>query len=161
MAVNPGPQFIGMPIGRIESDTSELPVERRSIYNNRPNFYQENGQQHRIAIRPLKGIPKDENRPNANFIAAMNWEPKDSTFMQEQEPDDSWPVKAGEINDIWTRDDHRRKGLATFMYGYAKKMSESDPTIAPPVHSTHLSDAGEKWAKSTGDPVPKRKYKSY
>jgi len=156
-----GPQFIGMPLGRIESDTSELPVERRSIYNNRPNFYQENGQQHRIAIRPLKGIPKDENRPNANFIAAMNWEPKDSTFMKEQEPNDPWPVKAGEINDIWTRDDHRRKGLATFMYGYAKKMSESDPTVAPPVHSTHLSDAGEKWAKSTGDPVPKRKYKNY
>ena len=159
MAVNPGAQFIGMPIGRIESDTSDLPVERRSVGQNRPYFYQETDKQHRIAIRPLKSDPQDESKPNPDFIAAMNWEPKDSNLMKKQKPDDSWPTKAGEINDIWTREDHRRKGLATFMYGYAKKMSESDPTVAAPVHSTHLSNEGEKWAKSTGDTVPKRKYK--
>ena len=158
-----GPQFIGMPIGRIESGTEEnFPVERRSVGEyGRPYFYQENDKQHRLAIRPLKGIPQDKNIPNANFIAAMNWEPKDSNLMKEQTPDDPWPHAAGEINDIWTREDHRRKGLATFMYGYGKKMSESDPTVAAPVHSTHRSDEGEKWAKSTGDAAPKRKYKDY
>lgn len=161
MAVNPGAQFIGMPIGRIESDTSDLPVERRSVGEyGRPYFYQENDKQHRIAIRPLKSDPQDRTKPNPDFIAAMNWEPKDSNLMKEQTPDDPWPHAAGEINDIWTREDHRRKGLATFMYGYAKKMSESDPTVAAPVHSTHLSNEGEKWAKSTGDTVPKRKYKN-
>ena len=158
-----GPQFIGMPIGRIESGTEEgFPVERRMLHNNRPRFYTQEDKQHIVRIKPLASAPRDPQQLNSHLIATMQWEPKDSKLSTSQaEHVKEWPTEVGEVNDVWTREDHRRKGLATFMYGYAKRMSESDPTISAPVHSTHRSDEGDDWVKSTGDPVPKRKYKEY
>ena len=165
MAVNPGAQFIGMPIGRIESGTFDnVPVERRGLHNGRPMFYNDApDRQHMVRIHPLKDSPQ-ENDPKANVgdIAQMKWEPKDSDLVKsEAEHHEEWPTEVGELNHIIVRNTHKRQGIASFMYGYAKKMSESDSTIAPPVHSTHRSDEGDDWAKSTGDPVPPRRFKDY
>jgi len=159
MAAEPSPQFVGMPIGRIDAETTEnTPVERHDAHEGRPMFYQDKDKQHDLAIVPLAGTPRDNTKPNSNIIASMRWEPQDSKFIQQQRADASWPVQPGEISDVWVREDHRRRGLATFMLGYGRAMAESDPSITTPVHSSHRSTVGDKWAQSTGDPLPKRRF---
>ena len=53
----------------------------------------------------------------------------------------------GEVKDVWVDPEHRRKGIATALYRKAKQLGM--------VHSTHRTDSGEAWAKSTDDYFPR------
>ena len=66
-----------------------------------------------------------------------------------------WSSERGEILDIQVVPDARRKGVATSMYKAAKDIAAKTGT-AIPVHSNDRSDMGNKWAKSTGEKLPKR-----
>ena len=64
----------------------------------------------------------------------------------------SWHHKTGEILDINVDPDIRREGVATAMYKHAQGLG-----VVKPRHSSDRTDAGDAWAKSTGNRVPPRK----
>lgn len=61
-------------------------------------------------------------------------------------PEHKWD--AGEVSWLRTEKEFRRKGVATAMFNHAKEL---DPSVK---HSTTRTNSGDKFAKSTGDPVP-------
>jgi ribosomal protein S18 acetylase RimI-like enzyme len=62
----------------------------------------------------------------------------------------SGKLEAGEITDIWVHPEHRRKGLATRMFTYAKKLAPMK--YAPtPILSKEMTEDGKKWAKKVGN----------
>jgi len=59
-------------------------------------------------------------------------------------------LAAGEITDIWVHSDHRRKGVATRMFNYAKQLAPTK--YAPtPILSKEMTEDGKKWATAVGD----------
>ena len=56
--------------------------------------------------------------------------------------------KFGDVKDIRVGEPHRRKGVATGMWNYAKSQGFN------PEHSDSRTRDGDKWAASTGDYVP-------
>lgn len=57
----------------------------------------------------------------------------------------------GTINSLWTDPDYRRQGLASEVVARAR-------TIVPDLgHSAERSDLGDRFARSTGKPVPRRR----
>lgn len=59
----------------------------------------------------------------------------------------------GRIAHIEIAKEYRRRGLATFLYDYAKTIS-LEKGITPPRHHEVRTEAGEEWANSIGDEVP-------
>ena len=57
----------------------------------------------------------------------------------------------GELQHIEVAPEHRRKGVATAMWNFAKNQEDA------PTHSPDRTDAGESRAKSTNEPLPKRR----
>lgn len=56
--------------------------------------------------------------------------------------------KFGEVKDVRVGEPHRRKGVATGMWNYAKQQGFN------PEHSDSRTPEGNKWAESTGDYLP-------
>jgi hypothetical protein len=56
--------------------------------------------------------------------------------------------KFKDVKDIRVGEPHRRKGVATGMWSYAKQQGLN------PEHSDSRTKDGDKWAKTTGDFVP-------
>lgn len=56
--------------------------------------------------------------------------------------------KYNEVKDIRVGEEHRRKGVATGMWNYAKVQGFN------PEHSDSRTPEGDAWAASTGDYVP-------
>ena len=56
--------------------------------------------------------------------------------------------KFRDVKDIIVAPEHRRKGIATGMWNYAKAQGFN------PEHSDSRTRDGDKWAASTGDDVP-------
>lgn len=71
-----------------------------------------------------------------------------------------WNKRSGSIEDIRTREDMRRKGIATATYKAAQKIA-AEKGIKSPKHSAKRTEEGEAWAKSTGEELPKRKKSGY
>jgi len=67
-----------------------------------------------------------------------------------------WHHKTGEIGSIETLPEHQRRGLATEMLDQARQISATTRGVKPPKHSNQRTDAGEAWARSTGDRLPRR-----
>ena len=67
-----------------------------------------------------------------------------------------WHKDTGEITGITSEEPYRRMGVATTLFHEAKKAAR-EQGLAEPVHSADRSDMGQKWAKSVGDNLPKRK----
>jgi len=58
----------------------------------------------------------------------------------------------GELQHIEVSPEHQRKGVATAMWNFAKRQEDGDFLT----HGRERTDAGEAWAKSTKEPMPKR-----
>lgn len=56
--------------------------------------------------------------------------------------------KYGDVKDIRVGEPHRRKGVATGMWNYAKQQGLN------PEHSDSRTADGDAWAATTGDPLP-------
>ena len=67
-----------------------------------------------------------------------------------------WHAKTGEIHNIEVSPGMRRQGIATAMYGKAKEISSLTRGVKTPRHSPDRSEAGEAWARSLGERLPKR-----
>jgi 8-oxo-dGTP pyrophosphatase MutT (NUDIX family)/GNAT superfamily N-acetyltransferase len=67
-----------------------------------------------------------------------------------------WHHKTGEIGSIETLPEHQRRGLATEMLDQARQIASTTRGVKPPKHSNQRTDAGEAWARSTGDRLPRR-----
>lgn len=66
----------------------------------------------------------------------------------------SWDHR-GVLQQIQVDPSWRRRGAATKMWRYAQGLAQAKPNVIPaPVHSEERTPKGDKWAKSTGDPVP-------
>ena len=65
-------------------------------------------------------------------------------------------VVPGEIDKIDVGEKFRRQGIATQMLEEARRTSEIDSNVPYAVHSTTRTEAGEAWARSTGDSLPAR-----
>ena len=61
-------------------------------------------------------------------------------------------LREGELQHIEVDPAHRRKGLATAMWNFAKTQEGGDELH----HGRERTDEGEAWAKSTKEPMPKR-----
>lgn len=61
-----------------------------------------------------------------------------------------WHKKTGQVQDIQVDKEHRRKGVATGMWNYAKSLSSSDKSISTPKHSPVRTSEGDSWANSVG-----------
>ena len=64
----------------------------------------------------------------------------------------------GLVFDIEVNQEHRRKGVATGMWKFAKELHAKGITDTDPWHSEDTTAAGYRWAMTTGDPVPERRY---
>ena len=62
----------------------------------------------------------------------------------------------GQIEKIFVAPEHRRKGIATALLGESRRIAK-EKDILPPAHSERRSEAGDAWAKSLKEPLPKRK----
>ena len=60
--------------------------------------------------------------------------------------------REGELQHIEVTPEHRRKGVATSMWNFAKKQEDGNFLS----HGRERTDEGEAWAKSTKEPMPKR-----
>jgi ribosomal protein S18 acetylase RimI-like enzyme len=69
----------------------------------------------------------------------------------------AWHHKTGEILNIEAYEPWRRQGVATSLLGEARRIAGETRGVRPPRHSADRTDLGEKWARSTGDRLPKRK----
>lgn len=67
-----------------------------------------------------------------------------------------WHHKTGEILGISTYEPWRRQGVATHMLGEARRIAGETRGVRPPQHSPDRTDAGEAWARSLGERLPKR-----
>lgn len=69
----------------------------------------------------------------------------------------SWHHRTGEIMGISTYEPWRRQGVATRMLGEARRIAGETRGVRPPRHSEERTDAGEAWARSLGERLPRRK----
>ena len=66
-----------------------------------------------------------------------------------------WSKRTGKILAVDVTQEFRRQGLATALLGHARRLS-AKYGIKAPVHSNDRTDAGEAWARSLGERLPKR-----
>lgn len=101
----------------------------------------------------------DPDRPTSNFglnVAGIRMLSHDYNDPKSEEIGKfEWHKKTGEILNVDVDKAHRRKGVATSMLNAAKNIS-AKKGLPPVVHSNDRSDMGDKWAKSTGEELPKR-----
>lgn len=69
----------------------------------------------------------------------------------------SWRSDTGKITHISTDPDHQRTGVATGMWTAAQALS-SLGEVKEPKHSPVRSEAGNAWAKSVSQKLPRRVY---
>jgi GNAT superfamily N-acetyltransferase len=68
----------------------------------------------------------------------------------------SWHHKTGRISNISVSSHLQRQGIATAVYGKAKEIAAETRGVRPPRHSADRTEAGEAWARSLGERLPKR-----
>lgn len=68
-----------------------------------------------------------------------------------------WHHKTGEIGGIGVHEPFQRQGVATAMLGRAREIAADTRGVRPPRHSPDRTEAGEAWARSLGDRLPKRR----
>jgi GNAT superfamily N-acetyltransferase len=68
-----------------------------------------------------------------------------------------WGSKTGEIRAIDVEPQYQRRGVATAMYKHAHELAATNRKIRSPRHSPDRTEAGEAWARSLGDRLPRRK----
>jgi 8-oxo-dGTP pyrophosphatase MutT (NUDIX family)/GNAT superfamily N-acetyltransferase len=67
-----------------------------------------------------------------------------------------WHYKTGEITGIDVAPQYRRQGLGTELLDQARQVAATTRGVVAPRHSDNRTDAGEAWARSTGDRLPRR-----
>jgi GNAT superfamily N-acetyltransferase len=67
-----------------------------------------------------------------------------------------WHHKTGEIGNIDVLPEVQRQGVATAMLGHARQLAGETRGVRPPRHSPERTDAGEAWARSLGERLPRR-----
>lgn len=68
-----------------------------------------------------------------------------------------WHHKTGEILGVDTGESFRRQGVATAMLGEARRIAGETRGVVRPRHSEARTDLGEKWARSLGERLPRRR----
>lgn len=105
-------------------------------------------------VHSLEAWPKGEGNSE---IAQTH--PRDRKVYQPGDPKPAgyldWHRKNGQIDYIEVNPEHQRQGLATQLYNRAIQISQ-EQGLKPPKHSPDRTNAGDAWAKSTGDRLPKR-----
>lgn len=66
-----------------------------------------------------------------------------------------WAKGTGKIHEVFVTKPHRRKGIATALLAQSRQIAQ-EKGLKEPIHSERRSDAGQAWAKSTGDALPER-----
>jgi ribosomal protein S18 acetylase RimI-like enzyme len=67
-----------------------------------------------------------------------------------------WHHGTGEIQGINIRPEHRRQGAATTLLGHARQLAENTRGVTRPRHSADRTTAGDAWARSLGERLPRR-----
>ena len=60
-----------------------------------------------------------------------------------------WDSEHGEISDVEVDTEHQRKGVASGLLNYARRVSQ-EQGFPEPVHSNLRTHAGDAWARSVG-----------
>lgn len=68
----------------------------------------------------------------------------------------TWKRKGGTILKIEVPGHLQRRGLATSLYGEAKRIASENPRIPSPRHSNDRTKEGDAWARSVGGRLPRR-----
>lgn len=64
-------------------------------------------------------------------------------------------IRRGEIASLAVHPSYQRQGIATAMLSHARDMSDDNPDIPYPQHSSSRSPAGSAFAARTGGKIPK------
>lgn len=67
-----------------------------------------------------------------------------------------WNHKSGEVHNITVHPSYQRQGLATGLWHEAKRVAEQTRGVRSPRHSPDRTDAGEGWARSLGERLPRQ-----
>lgn len=63
-----------------------------------------------------------------------------------------------EIWDVRVDEEHQRQGLATEALRHSQRVAQASRGAIPmPLHSPDRTEDGEAWARSLGDPLPRRR----
>lgn len=68
----------------------------------------------------------------------------------------AWRKRSGEIHMIAVDESARRQGVATTLLERARQIASETRGVPRPRHSSDRTDAGEAWARSLGERIPKR-----
>lgn len=66
-----------------------------------------------------------------------------------------WDSK--QLRNIGTTPGQERRGVATSLWNEGHRLAAEDPKIPQPKHSADRTEAGDKWARSVGGRLPRRK----
>jgi ribosomal protein S18 acetylase RimI-like enzyme len=66
-----------------------------------------------------------------------------------------WHHRTGEIGNISTSPEYQRQGVATATYRHAQGIASETRGVRPPRHSPQRTAAGDKWARSLGERLPR------
>jgi hypothetical protein len=99
-----------------------------------------------------------QQQDNTHGLEALQHSPVDNEldnvgWMQ-------WDDHSGEIQHIMVNHDRRREGIGTALWNRAQSLA-SERNITAPVHSKSRTKEGDAWAKSFGQPIPRRVLTEY
>jgi GNAT superfamily N-acetyltransferase len=92
------------------------------------------------------GLHQVTARHGERVVGGLQWHP-------ESDPDIG--VRRGEIASVALLPEYQHNGIASSMLNHARELSNDDPAIPYPQHSSSRSPAGSTWAMKTGGRIPK------
>lgn len=108
---------------------------------------------------------------NEEFLAGLNYVPSNGVynatvraFTPDMDPETDRPAgllrwsktSRGEITMVSVGEGYQRQGLATELLSRGRAFAESTRGVPRPKHSTDRTNAGEAWARSLGERLPRR-----
>lgn len=92
------------------------------------------------------GLHQVSARHGDRFVGGLQWYP---------EADKESGISRGEIATVALLPEYQGRGIASGMLNHAREMSNENPEIPYPQHSSSRSPQGSAWAAKTGGRIPK------
>lgn len=92
------------------------------------------------------GLHQMTARHGDNVVGGLQWYP---------DSDKESGIQRGEIATVALLPEYQGHGIASSMLNHAREMSNDNPEIPWPQHSSSRSPAGSAWAARTGGRIPK------
>jgi GNAT superfamily N-acetyltransferase len=92
------------------------------------------------------GLHQVTARQGSQVVGGLQWYP---------DADKESGIQRGEIATVAVLPEHQGHGIASHMLNHARELSNDNPDVPYPQHSTSRSAAGTGWAAKTGGRIPR------